>query len=193
MLDRSQRKPKRKLKVDLRALEWAFEDASGAATTCLDTETGEIITLTDDIHGTLEDLYAEIGDVDEARWEVAFDEALKGRNLPAWEQNALREADRVEAGFGTRYIRVPTDDSREGYADMEAFIETVRSERLQAQLWRASSGRGAFRYFKDVLADHPRERERWFAFKQARLRERGLHWLDSEGIEAIEGSELENP
>jgi len=45
---------------------------------------------------------------------------------------------------------------------MEAFIATMRNRRLQERLERAISGRGAFRYFKDVLLDYPAERECWF-------------------------------
>ncbi|MCC6187831.1 MAG: hypothetical protein IT318_02260 [Anaerolineales bacterium] len=117
-----------------------------------------------------------MGDVDEA--------ALQQLDLPEWEQDALREADRIEAGFGLRYLRVPPGDSRAGYADMEIFIATLRSERLREQLWRAVAGRGAFRRFKDVPSDHPGER--WFTFKQGRLRERVLAWLASQGIETVE-------
>ena len=69
---------------------------------------------------------------------------------------------------------------------MEAFIATVRNPRLQEQLERAISGRGAFRYLKDVLSDYPSERERWFQFKQDRLRQRMLDWLESEGISPVE-------
>ena len=47
----------------------------------------------------------------------------------------------------------------------------------------ARCGRGAFRHFKDVLLDYPDERERWFKFKNARVRERILEWLESEGVE----------
>ncbi|MFB0546976.1 MAG: UPF0158 family protein, partial [Anaerolineae bacterium] len=97
----------------------------------------------------------------------------------------MQEADQVEAGYGTRYISVPQADSHEDYRDMQDFIATVQDERLQDRLWRAIDGRGAFRYFKDVLADYPRERERWFEFEDARMRQRILDWLESEGIEAI--------
>jgi hypothetical protein len=100
-------------------------------------------------------------------------------------KNALLEADQIEAGYGTRYLCVPQGDSHEGYLDMEAFITTIQNERLQDRLWQAISGRGAFRYFKDVLADYPRERERWFEFKDARLRQRILDWLASQGIEPV--------
>ena len=49
----------------------------------------------------------------------------------------------------------------------------------QGLLELAIRGRGAFRRFKDVLAAYPRERERWFAFHDARLRELVLRWLES--------------
>jgi hypothetical protein len=69
---------------------------------------------------------------------------------------------------------------------MEAFIETVASRRLQERLWGAIRGRGAFRRFKDVLAGHPAERDRWFAFRDGRVCQRALAWLADEGIEPVE-------
>jgi len=80
---------------------------------------------------------------------------------------------------------VPRAESHEDYQDMGDFIATIRDERLQDRLWDAIRGRGAFRRFKDVLAYHPYERERWFEFKDDRVRQRVLDWLESEGIEPI--------
>lgn len=40
---------------------------------------------------------------------------------------------------------------------------------------------------RDVPADHPTERERWFAFRNERVRERRLEWLADEGIEPPAG------
>jgi hypothetical protein len=117
---------------------------------------------------------------------MPFDEALRRHNLPDWEQALLIEADQVEQGFGERYIRVPEADSRAAYQDMEAFIEATTDARLANLLEYAIRGRGAFRRFKDVLDDHPRERERWFAFKNERLRQRVLEWLAEEEIEVVE-------
>jgi hypothetical protein len=48
------------------------------------------------------------------------------------------------------------------------------------------SGRGAFRYFKDVLLDYPAERERWFQFKRERLQQRILDWLEAHGITPLQ-------
>lgn len=58
--------------------------------------------------------------------------------------------------------------------NMEAFIVTVRNRRMHERLECAIGGRGAFRYFKDVLLDYPNGQERWFRFKLERLHQRML-------------------
>jgi Uncharacterised protein family (UPF0158) len=50
----------------------------------------------------------------------------------------------------------------------------------------SDQGHGAFRYFKDVLLDYPVERERWFQFKQQRLNQRILDWLEVSGITPLQ-------
>ena len=74
-------------------------------------------------------------------------------------QHELEVARQVEEGDGTRYIRIPEEDSHEAYRDMERFISTVRDDRLRDQLWRAVS------------------------FQSRCLHERITRWLESEGIE----------
>ena len=174
----------RKLTINLSDLIDAFDNDSWEATYYLDLDSGEVILVTDETRGELNAIYKQI---DQAGDELAqFDEGLRRRGLPDWMQAAVREADQVEQGFGTRYVEVPRSDSNEGYRDMEAFIDTVHDRRLQYWLWDAINGRGAFRRFKDVLAGHPGERERWFAFKDDRMRQRILEWLESEEVEAID-------
>jgi len=90
--------------------------------------------------------------------------------------------DPEEAGL----IFIEAWPSWEGYNDMEDFIVTVESEELAGKLSRAIKGRGAFRYFKDVLHDYPDEQARWFEFRDSRERERTLEWLAGVGIEPIE-------
>ena len=77
-----------------------------------------------------------------------------------------------------RYESIPTAESSEGYEEMDDFIATVEDEHLAELLKVAIDGKGAFRRFKDVLARYPEERERWFKFKDDRVRERALEWLD---------------
>jgi Uncharacterised protein family (UPF0158) len=54
-------------------------------------------------------------------------------------QRQLAEIDAAEPG---RYLQVPRADSREGYDDMQDFIDTVSDEHLQELLNIAIEGRG---------------------------------------------------
>ncbi len=173
----------RRLPINLVDLEAAFENTSDAVRYYLDLETGRIAMIADEIRDQLEAIYEELDEYGVE--DDAFAAKLQQREFPAWMREALDEAHQVEQGYGTRYIAVRRVDSREGYHAMEDFIETVADRRLQAQLAHAIQGRGAFRRFKDALFTHPDERERWFAFSTARVRERMLAWLEVEGITAI--------
>lgn len=73
-----------------------------------------------------------------------------------------------------RYKRIPKAESHEGYEDIVDFIATVKDERLAELLEVAINGKGAFRRFKDVLLNYPKERERWFQFKDDRIQEKAL-------------------
>lgn len=84
-----------------------------------------------------------------------------------------------------RYESVPSADPHEGYRDMEEFIATVKSPRAAELLEVAIQGKGAFRRFKDTLARFPEERERWFRFKDDRLKRQALEWLEELGIEPL--------
>jgi hypothetical protein len=181
MQDAEAPRARRRLAIDLSELDLAFDEAPGEARWYLDLETGQVIRIGDEVRQELEDLDEEIGD----NGALAFADALAQRDLPDWLREAVEEAHAVDAGYGTRFVEVPGADSRESYQDMTAFVDTVADSRLQDRLWKAIRGRGAFRRFKDVLADHPREQERWFAYRDARLRQRVLRWLEAEGVEPI--------
>ena len=180
----------KKIEVDLADLMITFESTSYEMHYYLDLETGRVLWITDEIQRELETISDEGyqaggGESDEGVDPVT---AIEASDLVDWEKEAVLEALQVERGYRTRYIAVPEADSREGYRDMQDFIATVPDEHLQDLLWGVIRGRGAFRRFKDVLTEHPRERERWFEFKDDRLEERVLEWLEYEGIEPIPSS-----
>ena len=175
---------KRRVAVDLDELAGAFENGFPDLSFYLDVESGEVVMVSDDTRCELEEIYQELGngeDLDDAR----VSEAIRQRDVPDWMREVLEEADRVERGFGTRYVRVPQYETHEAYRDMEDFILTVGDERLRERLSNAIDGCGAFGRFKRVLSAYDDERERWFAFKDARLRERIVAWLADEGIVPI--------
>ena len=177
----------RRVPLKLRELVDAFEEGSDMLEQFLDLETGEVIPITEDIRSEMraieEDLPRHL-EGDELR--AAIIDAVENRGVPEWMDEQLVEALQIEGALGTRFIEIPIPDSRNGYQDMQLFIETVEDASLQEQLWSAIDGRRAFRHFKDVLLGYPDERERWFAYKNERVRERVLEWLEDEGIVPIE-------
>jgi hypothetical protein len=149
----------KKLDIDWPELQFASDSSFGEASCYLDRETGTVVTVTEDIRAA----------ADHEEHAEGFDPQLL-------------EAVRAIDGGSERYLPIPDQDSREGHRDMEKFIGTVRDQRLAELLEVAIAGRGAFRRFKDVLAGSTAERERWFAWRDGRQRERILDWLAAEGI-----------
>jgi hypothetical protein len=82
----------------------------------------------------------------------------------------------------SRYEPIPKAESREGYQDMEDFIASIQDEHLSELLEVAITGKGAFRRFKDVLLNHPEQREMWFKFSNGRAEARAMEWLDDIGV-----------
>lgn len=95
---------------------------------------------------------------------------------------ARQERERIEDGLD-RFLRIPQPGSSAGYQDMDEFVETVEDDRLLELLDVALDGKGAFRRFRDVLDRYPAERDRWYAFKDERLKTRIRDWLTEEEIE----------
>ncbi len=113
--------------------------------------------------------------------EILFtSDALDGEDNDAVREKIDDDPDRFE--------EVPKADSREGYGDMQDFIETVQDEHIAEVLSTAIEGRGAFRRFKDTLLRYPDQRELWFKFKDDLMQKRALEWLDEIGIQASEDS-----
>lgn len=172
------------MKVDMNALMGALDSVTMDESYHLDKQTGEVILIVGEIGSNLDDFLDEEDDLtgpEEA--SASFEERLAESDLADWEKDDLRLRYRIEYDDTGRFVTVPSADSDEGYQDMEAFIETVGDEQLRNRLCRAIGGRGAFRMFKDTLTDYPEERERWFKFKDDRLRKRALDWLESLDIE----------
>ena len=90
----------------------------------------------------------------------------------------------LEAGEGEgRLLPIDALPSSVEYGWMEEFLATVRNAALREELDGELRRSHPFRRFKDVLAGHPAERERWFAFHSERVREAAREWLEENGIE----------
>jgi hypothetical protein len=173
----------RKLKVDLSELALAFETGSPEMEHFLDLETGDIVMVTEDDSRVVSDFEDEVDLEGCEDPKAEFEKWLKDQDHPDWQEESIHQAFLVEAEFGKRFIRVPEQESRDGYNDMVAFAEDIEDKHLRELLFVALDGKGAFRRFKDVLLDYPDDRERWFRFSEERVTGRILDWLESEEIE----------
>lgn len=106
----------------------------------------------------------------------------------AWtgqEDDQLSEDD-IDAGLAEgRLIAIEPLESSVEYGWMQDFASSVADSYLGRLLEVALNGAGAFRRFKGVLEDYPTERERWFVFRDERVREASREWLEENGVEGI--------
>ncbi|MGN6606899.1 MAG: UPF0158 family protein [Jatrophihabitans sp.] len=84
-----------------------------------------------------------------------------------------------------RWLDVEPLGSRAAYRDMVDFAATRTDDRLRRRLESAIEGRGAFRRFRDALADSPEDRDEWFTFADDRRRGRAREWLAAAGYRAV--------
>jgi hypothetical protein len=168
----------RKLKINRIDFETAFQLNSNETTAYLDTVTGAVIFVEDDVTDQLEELP---GDEDSAE---DIESLLQARiDLSDIERQQLLDATRIEEDADNRYRMIPQQDSRDGYRDMQEYIGSLEDERLRELLEVAVQGSGAFRRFKDALSRYPEAQKNWFKFRDAREQQRMVDWLASEDIE----------
>jgi hypothetical protein len=96
-----------------------------------------------------------------------------------WEEEEAELAQAVEETDD--FIPLPDQFDIHEYSIMERFCYSVEDERIQNALLRAKNGRGAFRSFKDRIAEEG-VRDDWFAFKERALKKIAADFLELEKI-----------
>lgn len=82
-----------------------------------------------------------------------------------------------------RYVPFPVrTDARDGYADMQLFIETIEDQHTRNDADQTIIGSGAFRRFKDFIGPYPELEKRWYTWKDDRTSLRAQEWLEEEGL-----------
>lgn len=161
----------KKLKVDLEMVANAMEDVDRTDMDYyLDKETGEVIITSEETFGYAE----EEEDEDNIR-----------EDLPDWQKEDVKLAQDILFKNPDRYICILESPPYKGYNLMVEFAEKVEDELLREKLSIALDGKGAFRRFKNVIADYPDYREKWFKFRDERLNKKVIEWLNSIGIEPV--------
>jgi hypothetical protein len=87
-----------------------------------------------------------------------------------------------------RFVPLPGRDTGEDWEDMQDFAFTVDDESKRDRLLNAIQGRGAFRYFMDLLLEMG-IREDWFEFKNSRRLSQVFDWLLGEKLITEEEAE----
>lgn len=85
------------------------------------------------------------------------------------------------------WLLVEGQGSRDGYHDMETFIDRLDDDTIADLLAVAIQGRGAFRRFKDTLTRWPDLLEAWFSFSEDRQLGRARAWLADHGYTPTRG------
>lgn len=90
------------------------------------------------------------------------------------------EIDGDESG---RYVQVPIrTDTRDGYVDMQLFIEALEDQGIRNLADDTIRGSGAIRRFKEFISSYPDLERQWYTWKENHTCLRALEWLEGEGL-----------
>ncbi len=173
----------KKLKIDFDEIQKAMEDVvRDTFDYFLDIETGEVLAFSEEILSEVKSrLYdSDYDDIEDDIEYIEFDEEPE---LPEWMEDEVELALDILLDEDERYIRIPERTSSSAYKSMVEFIETIEDPILREDLSATLDGRGAFRKFKDVLIDYPKERKRWHGYNAKSMKREIIEWLDSVGVE----------
>jgi hypothetical protein len=176
---------RRRIRVDLAELETALDYDSHEMRHYLDLESGEILVVTAEIAHALEEIYDHLVDR-KGRRILALEDYLRRSRIPRWQKAMLLQADRIEWGYGERYIRVRGGTPVDERDAMRRFLLAEPDPLLREELWAALQEPGAYRRFKEILARHPWAQDAWFEFQDAERRQRVISWLAARGLEPEE-------
>ena len=130
---------------------------SDDVTAYLDRDTGEVMTVGDEIASLSE----------QGEWRE-------------WERELIEVLRQVEKG-STRYLQLPSKLDTHEWEIMRRFCDTVGDDQIKELLLQAIHGRGAFRRFKDEVGRSGLLNP-WFDFKRNALREQAIEWCQDNDI-----------
>lgn len=174
----------KKLKVNFDEIQKAMEDvARDSFEYFLDLKTGEVVVISEDILNKVKSKLYE-GDYDEIGDNIEYIEFDEEPDLPYWMEDEVELAMEILLDEKGRYVCIPPRKSSEAFKVMVGFIEEVTDPILKKALTDALNGKGAFRNFKNVLLNYPKERKKWHSYNAKEMKNVIIKWLESIGIEA---------
>ena len=150
----------------------------------LDLETGDVLAFSEDILNEIKSrLY--VSDSEEIGDDIEYMEFDEEPDLPDWMEDEVELTLEFLLNEEERYVRIPEREPAAAYKCMSDFIGTVKDSVLKEELSDALNGKGAFRRFKDILIDYPKERKRWHGYNAKAMKREIIEWLSSIGMEPI--------
>ena len=148
--------------VSLKKVADELEMMSEGIAVYINTKTGQIVAVTDDLEMMLDD-----------------------DDPPDWAQDILPEV--REALNSDEFISLPDAYEIHEYAIMERFSHAVQDEALRNELLDLIRGSGAFRRFKNFI-DHKGIDKDWYAYRESALVETAREFLEEHKIPFIDDS-----
>ena len=141
--------------VNVQDIVDALELQNDESAAFLDRETGEVHVIS---HEAL---------------RLAEDETGPGDQLSAREAAEFALAERILDS--DQFVELPSARDVHEWRMMESFCYSIDDKLVREQCLGAIHGRGAFRYFKDTIAQHGL-RDSWYAFRDEELRTIAIEW-----------------
>ena len=154
--------------LDRLATEMENESRAGYLKLYLDTETGEIIEME-------EDLAIQFEDSDEPDPDDQM----------AWEREEYMSLLDMQED-SERYASVPILEPLERLEHIKEYIATVKNSKLKTALKKSLHGNDPHSRFAQALNKDPKEKNRWTKFHEGWVKSKVLHWLTLLEIEAVE-------
>lgn len=179
------------MNIDFDGVQKAMEDTvRDAFDYFLDRETGEIIILSEDIIKKAQEILEESYDDDIGDFEDVEVENVPV--IPEWMEDEIELSLDIFIYEKERYARIPERNHKSGYNAMKEFAVTLGDDVLKQTLLGLLDGKNAFRRFKDVLGQYPKERKLWYGFNAKAARNEIEDWLKTIGIEQESGRKHDN-
>lgn len=145
--------------VDVEEVAMAMDYNTYEYTHYLNTETGEVVMVEDNL------------------MDFDYDDELAIRRLPEWQRElmpVLRQIDETDI-----FEAIPAIPITEKIAAMVAFSEQVKPSEMREKLLKALGGPNGMRKFKGVLTYHPELEHQWYLFEEDYLSQQVVDWLSS--------------
>ena len=84
-----------------------------------------------------------------------------------------------------RWLPANPEGSGDAFNDMRHFLHEITEPDLRERIERTLQGRGAFRRFRNALAQYPHLEDRWLGHRDDRRRGRSRAWLADHGYRAV--------